>query len=175
MSKSDLNSENLNKNGLKEMSASEALYSFFGWLTTQDQVVKIGSTVNATVICDLLAEFIQKNKLAEPSNDWRNKNIEVPEHTNVKMVEIFSVDDDRLKFYDIAKKSISYLDSVLYFNTSMVEDPFDDSGLRFNTILDWFISCRFVKEYTPSESENKKYRSFVSGDNIEFFIKMFGV
>jgi len=56
-----------------EMTASEALYGFAGWLTSRDQQVVFSSRDNAALAADLVCEFCSVNKLSVPRNDWTDK------------------------------------------------------------------------------------------------------
>ena len=57
----------------KEMSASEALYSFMGWLTTRDEPVTFSGVHDAGVAACLVDEFCKKQNLSPPSDDWVGK------------------------------------------------------------------------------------------------------
>ena len=56
-----------------EMTASEALYGFAGWLTSRDQQGVFSSRDNAALAADLVCEFCSVNKLSVPRNDWTDK------------------------------------------------------------------------------------------------------
>lgn len=61
----------------KELSASEALYGFMGWLTTRDEVVTFSCRHNASKSVDLVREFSDSNSLKEPRDGWE-KNLVHP-------------------------------------------------------------------------------------------------
>jgi len=54
----------------KELSGSEAIYGFCGWLTTRKKVTKMSSVHDAGVIADLVVEFCKVNNLQEPRDKW---------------------------------------------------------------------------------------------------------
>ena len=56
----------------EELSPSEALYGFGGWLTTRDESVTISSTNNAAIVAELIDEFIKKQRLTEPKDHWED-------------------------------------------------------------------------------------------------------
>ena len=62
----------------KELTGSEAVYGFCGWLTTRKEVTRMGSKHDCAVIADLVDEFCKVNNLQEPGNDWHN-NLKHPE------------------------------------------------------------------------------------------------
>lgn len=55
---------------LNEMTASEALFGFCGWLTSRKERTILSSGDNASDIVQLLEKFITTNKLTEPRDDW---------------------------------------------------------------------------------------------------------
>lgn len=57
----------------KEMSASEALCGFVGWLTTRDEEVLLSSTCDCAIIANLVRDFCVANNLTEPTVDWGKK------------------------------------------------------------------------------------------------------
>jgi len=60
---------------LKEMTASEALYSFCGWLTSREDKTIMSSKSNCAPVAERVGEFIDNNKLSQPRDSWC-KNIE---------------------------------------------------------------------------------------------------
>lgn len=54
----------------KELSGSEALYGFCGWLTTRKEITKMGSKNNCAPIADLVNKFCKTNKLTDPRKNW---------------------------------------------------------------------------------------------------------
>ena len=56
--------------GLDELTASEALYGFVGWLTTQPVIIKMGASENCTSVIDAVAAFCKENGLTEPRDGW---------------------------------------------------------------------------------------------------------
>ncbi len=59
------------------LSASEALYGFCGWLTTQNAVTKMSRSHDAGCIATLIDTFCKKNNLPEPRGHWE-KQLEHP-------------------------------------------------------------------------------------------------
>jgi hypothetical protein len=57
----------------EEISASEALYGFCGWLTTRDEPVTMSAKHNAAIVAELVDEYIQKQKLKEPKDHWEKQ------------------------------------------------------------------------------------------------------
>jgi hypothetical protein len=53
-----------------EMSASEALYGFVGWLTTRDEELSVGSRHDAAPWAEAVSTFCKTNELKEPRNGW---------------------------------------------------------------------------------------------------------
>lgn len=49
-----------------KLSASEALYGFFGWLTTRQETVTESVKHDANVWVDLIKAFCDENKLDKP-------------------------------------------------------------------------------------------------------------
>ena len=54
----------------EELSGSEALYGFCGWLTTQEKKTVMSNVDDAGGIACLVAEFCKVNNLSEPNNHW---------------------------------------------------------------------------------------------------------
>ena len=54
----------------RELTGSEAIYAFCGWLTGRKEVTQMGSKHDCAVIADLIDEFCKTNNLLEPSEDW---------------------------------------------------------------------------------------------------------
>ena len=54
-----------------QLSGSEALYGFAGWLTSQDREYVASAHHDATVWADLVSKFCEANKLAPPRHDWQ--------------------------------------------------------------------------------------------------------
>ncbi len=62
-----------NEKRKKELSASEALFGFCGWLTGRDKITVMSAKHNAATIADLIARFIKVNKLSQPRERWEKK------------------------------------------------------------------------------------------------------
>lgn len=61
-----------------ELSASEALYGFMGWLTARTNPVTLGAKHDAAIAADLVNEFCITNQLREPATDF-HKRLKHPE------------------------------------------------------------------------------------------------
>jgi len=57
----------------EEISASEALYGFGGWLTTRDEPITMSAHDNAAIVAELIDEYIQKQELKEPKDHWEDQ------------------------------------------------------------------------------------------------------
>ncbi len=53
-----------------QLSGSEALFGFMGWLTSRDKPVTASATHDAAVWADLVGEYIKANGLSEPRSEW---------------------------------------------------------------------------------------------------------
>lgn len=53
-----------------ELSASEAVYGFCAWLTTQPGIIKMGASENYTPVLDAVGVFCKENNLPEPRDGW---------------------------------------------------------------------------------------------------------
>lgn len=62
---------------MKELSASEAVYGFAGWLTTRDEETKMGATNECGCIAELVGEFCDASNLSDPRDGWE-KNLTHP-------------------------------------------------------------------------------------------------
>lgn len=49
---------------------AEALFVFMGWLTTREECVSFGSSLNAGPAADLIGRFMKHNGLPQPREDW---------------------------------------------------------------------------------------------------------
>ena len=56
----------------EDLSPSEALYGFGGWLTTRDKPVTMSAKNNAGIVAELIDEFIKKQKLEQPEDHWED-------------------------------------------------------------------------------------------------------
>jgi hypothetical protein len=64
-----------------ELSGSEALYGFCGWLTTRDKPTTMSSHEECGHIADLIGTFCKTNDLSDPRDDWDKKLIHPKEGT----------------------------------------------------------------------------------------------
>ena len=64
--------KNILKNKIvkEELSPSESLYGFAGWLTTRNEPITISSKHNAAIVAELVDDFIKKQKLKNPRDNW---------------------------------------------------------------------------------------------------------
>ena len=56
----------------KQLSGSEAIYGFCGWLTTRKEKTIMSSTNDCAVIAELIELFCMENNLTEPCDKWEN-------------------------------------------------------------------------------------------------------
>ena len=56
-----------------ELTASEALYGFVGWLTTRMETTKMGAEHDAAGIADLVKTFCDANDLSDPGEGWEQR------------------------------------------------------------------------------------------------------
>ena len=56
-----------------ELSASEALYGFAGWLTTRDTAVTFSAKHDAALAADLVNAFVGANGLESPRDGWEKQ------------------------------------------------------------------------------------------------------
>lgn len=52
------------------LSASEAIFAFMSWLTTRNEVVKLGGNQDSAVATELIGRFVDINNLASPRDGW---------------------------------------------------------------------------------------------------------
>ena len=57
----------------EELSASEALFGFTGWLTTRKEKTVMSSTDDCAIIVGLVTEFCKVQNLKEPRENWDKK------------------------------------------------------------------------------------------------------
>lgn len=55
---------------LNELSGSEALFGFCGWLTTRDQKTVMSAKDNAGDIVQKIGKFMKANKMENPKDGW---------------------------------------------------------------------------------------------------------
>ena len=66
-------------NDNKTLTASEALFGFIGWVSSQDTPVTISSKSNLRPIVDLVVQFCKAQGLEELQDGWFKKIKEVKE------------------------------------------------------------------------------------------------
>jgi len=59
------------------LTASEAIYGFCGWLTGQKETTKMGASNDCGNIAEKVDKFCKENKLKEPRKTW-DKNLKHP-------------------------------------------------------------------------------------------------
>lgn len=57
----------------KELSASEAVFGFCGWLTSRKKQTVMSSIDDSAVVSDLVKSFCDANKLEVTGLGWENK------------------------------------------------------------------------------------------------------
>ena len=58
---------------MAELTASEALYGFMGWLTSRREVTpEFSAKHDAAPAAELVNQFCIENKLPDPRNGWEN-------------------------------------------------------------------------------------------------------
>jgi hypothetical protein len=60
----------------RDVSPSEAIYGFAGWLTTRSDAVTMGSTHDAAVVADLVHQYCQHQGFEEPREHVYPDNLE---------------------------------------------------------------------------------------------------
>ena len=68
-----------------ELTASEALFGFAGWITTRSQSITAGAGYDAAGWAALVAEFCETNKLKKPRKSWP-KHLTHPKETRHQLV-----------------------------------------------------------------------------------------
>lgn len=63
---------------MEKLTASEALYGFCGWLTTQEDITELGSEKDCALIAQKIEKFCTTNGLEDPRVGW-NKILKHPE------------------------------------------------------------------------------------------------
>ena len=64
---------------IEELSASEALYGMFGWLTTRKTPISLGAAHECGEPVTLIDKYIKTQKLKQPRNGWDKKLIPMSE------------------------------------------------------------------------------------------------
>lgn len=59
-------------NPRKQLTPSEALFGFGGWLTTRDTPITMSARHEAGIVAQLIDLFCKTNKLEEPRDHWEN-------------------------------------------------------------------------------------------------------
>lgn len=68
--------------GQNELSGSEAIFGFCGWLTTRKEKTVMSSSDDCAPIVELITEFINTQKLPEPSHHWEKKLVSMNPNLN---------------------------------------------------------------------------------------------
>lgn len=77
---------------IDEMTASEALFGFCAWLTSQNVPVVMSSSHECGSIAGLISTFCKKNKLSEPREDW-DRRLKHPPDVEKKEINPYSLGD----------------------------------------------------------------------------------
>jgi len=56
---------------MSDLSPSEAIYGFAGWLTTKQPPVTMSSEHDASPVADLVDEYCKSQGFAAPSEEWQ--------------------------------------------------------------------------------------------------------
>lgn len=64
----------------KQISASEALYAFTGWLTTRDRAIMMSAHHNVGAVAEIVAVFLKMQGIPAPGNNWS--------HTFLSMADV---------------------------------------------------------------------------------------
>ena len=56
-----------------ELTASEALYAFAGWLTSRKEVTMLSAHHDAAAAAELVTTFCEHNRLQDPREGWQDK------------------------------------------------------------------------------------------------------
>jgi len=56
----------MDKENIKTLSPSEALYGFCAWLSCREEITEFGSKKDCGIIPDLIELFVNENNLASP-------------------------------------------------------------------------------------------------------------
>lgn len=56
-----------------ELTASEAIYGFCGWLTTREEMTVMSASNDAAPIADLIKKFCEVNELSIPRTAWASR------------------------------------------------------------------------------------------------------
>lgn len=62
--------------GISMLSPSEAIYGFAGWLTSRREVTTMSASHDAAGIAELVDEFVKRNALPEPRENWHKELIQ---------------------------------------------------------------------------------------------------
>ncbi len=57
---------------MDKLTASEAIYGFCGWLTARNEKTIMSASDDAAPTVDLIQQFCDTNKLAEPRKGWNS-------------------------------------------------------------------------------------------------------
>lgn len=57
---------------MDRLTASEALFGFCGWLTSQRNPITLGSDFDCSPVVRRLSEYLNANGLSEPRDGWEN-------------------------------------------------------------------------------------------------------
>ena len=99
-----------------ELSASEALFGFVGWLTGRENPITLSCRHDAAGPADLVKAFCEVNKLPEPRDDWHKALVHptecAPKATPVRTIR--ELENPRLKSFTIKWPENCKTDEQLY-------------------------------------------------------------
>lgn len=56
---------------MSDLSPSEAIYGFAGWLTSRQQPVTMSSSHDAGIVAELVDDYCKSQGFAEPVGNWQ--------------------------------------------------------------------------------------------------------
>lgn len=65
-----MGSQNIKGDEMDALNSSEAVYGFAAWLTTRDEVIRIGGSENCAPIAELVKKFCEINNFQPISENW---------------------------------------------------------------------------------------------------------
>ena len=86
---------------MNEITASEALYGFMGWLTTRQESLSVGAHHECAPAADAIKEFCNANGLAEPRDGWEKNFVHPNESAPMRVYDNW---DWGIKAEDVRKR-----------------------------------------------------------------------
>ena len=81
-----------------ELSPSEAVFGFAGWLTTRDNPVTMGSTNECGQVAELVGKFVDQQKLEDPRDHWEKDLVPMREAQAKPFTIAVDLDDTILEY-----------------------------------------------------------------------------